>query len=115
MSRVIISRHEDGSEKVVLGFDPPMESYFAHEYAPLEAEHPGELLRGVGDIGGVYSIDALVSETAHAGFLIPWTLALKNALLVRTPNAIIDLTCTCEPHAEPPTAGRNPRCPQHGD
>lgn len=91
MSRVIVSRHEDGSERVVLGHDGAL-GYFAHEYAPLADPEPGHLVRQVGDLGGINKIDELAYETGFIGITVCWTSALREALKVRTPNAIIDLS-----------------------
>lgn len=30
-------------------------------------------------------------------------------------DQLAEIECTCEPHAEPPTSGRDRNCPHHGD
>lgn len=103
MSRVILSRHPNGAERVVVGYDRPMATYFAHEY---DAEEECVRAAEAGyRAGGIPTPPLLVDEAGGAGIEIDLTpdlaevLEAHRALDYPASNVVVDLSAH-EPPAD---------------
>lgn len=95
MSRIILSRFSNGEEHLVVGYDRPMGSYFAHEY-----DEEGDCVYEVGsDIyGPIRSTEELVDAAEKAWIVIDWTTELRETLEAHSKleypesNVVVDRT-----------------------
>ena len=78
MSRIILSRWPDGEERVVVGYDRPLQTFFADEYPEDEDDETAT----VGPMIGltIPTVADLVYWTERVGIRIAWTDELKAQL-----------------------------------
>jgi hypothetical protein len=97
MSRIIVSRHANDEERTVLGWDPPLQTYFADRY-----DSDGESVGTVGPLAGM-QIDSVaelrrlalygdIIEVSEWSPVLEQLLAAHRELEYPESNVVIDLS-----------------------
>jgi hypothetical protein len=97
VSRIIVSRHANDEERTVLGWDPPLQTYFADRY-----DTEGENVGTVGPLAGM-QIDSIaelrrlalysdIIEVDEWSPMLEQLLAAHRELVYPESNVVVDLS-----------------------